>query len=350
MMAVFEPPKMLTQEQSVEIKVLARQGHGIKAIARELGLSRNTVRKYLRGKSALPKYRPRTPRPTKLDPFKEYLLERIEAARPHWIPATVLQREIQGRGYGGGISQLKAFLAPYKQREAEPLVRFETPVGKQLQVDFTTIRRGSAPLKAFVATLGYSRATYVLFTAREDSAAWLTGLREAFAFFGGVTEDVLFDNAGAIISERDAYGEGLHRWHPALAALAEQYGFRPKVCRPYRAKTKGKVERFNGYLKGSFITPLAASLKSAGLNLDVETANAHIGRWLDEVAHQRVHGTTGVQPAVRLAEEREVLLPLPVLPSVPAPAATALRAGQALPHESLQHLLSVYQALLESAA
>lgn len=341
---------MLTQEQSVESKVLARQGHGIKAIARELGLSRNTVRKYLRGEQVLPKYRSRAPRPCKLDPFKDYLKERIEAARPHWIPATVLQREIVGRGYSGGISQLKAFLAPFKRLPEEPLVRFETPPGKQMQVDFTTIRRGGAPLKAFVATLGFSRDSYVLFTAREDSAAWLTGLGEACAYFGGVPEEVLFDNAGAIITARDAYGEGRHRWHPALAALAEQYGFRPKVCRPYRAKTKGKVERFNRDLKESFITPLAASLRSAGLTLDVATANAHVGRWLTEVARQRVHGTTGVKPAVRLAEERAQLLPLPVLPSEPAAARPVPRAGQALPHESLQHPLSVYQALLEEVA
>src|ERR1700737_1499257 len=99
--------------------------------------------------------------------------------------------------------------------------------------------------------------------------------------------------AGAF-TKRDAYGEGMHRWHPGLQALAEEYGFRPKGCRPYRAKTKGKVERFNGYLKGSFVTPLAATLKTAGLVLDVLTANAHIGRWLDEVAHVRIHGTTGV--------------------------------------------------------
>ncbi|EPM7283806.1 IS21 family transposase [Pseudomonas aeruginosa] len=341
---------MLTQEQSVEIRVLARQGHGIKAIARELGLSRNTVRKYLREDEwASPTYRSRTPRPCKLDPFKPYLQERIAAADPHWIPATVLQREIVERGYTGGISQLKAFLAPFKLREPEPVVRFETPAGKQMQADFTTIRRGPQSLKAFVATLGFSRATYVRFSASEDGAAWLTGLREAFTYFGGVTEEVLFDNTRTVITERDAYGEGLHRWQTDLAELAEQYGFRPRVCRPYRAQTKGKVERFNGYLKGSFITPLAATLKSAGLTLDVETANAHVGRWLAEVAHQRVHGTTNEQPAARLVEERKHLLPLPVLPHTAVPAPMP-RVGHVLPHESLQHPLSVYQALLESAA
>jgi transposase len=340
---------MLTQEQSVEIKVLARQGYSIKTIMRELGISRNTVRKYLRSDSPMPEYRQRKPRRCKLDPFKAYLQERIEAARPHWIPATVLLREIRGQGYDGGISQLKAYLVPFKRRPEEPVVRFETPVGKQMQADFTTIRRGREPLKAFVATLGYSRATFVRFSVREDSDAWLTGLREAFNYFGGVPAEVLFDNAGAVITERDAYGEGQHRWHPALQALATDYGFRPKVCRPYRAKTKGKVERFNGYLKASFITPLAATLKSAGLTLDVETANAHIGPWLEEVAQQRIHGTTGIQPALRLAEERLVMLPLPVqaVKGMPAPK---LRPGRVLPHESLQHPLSVYDRLLEVTA
>lgn len=153
----------------MEIRVLARQGHGIKAIARELGVSRNTVRRYLRGEATPPSYGPRAARPRKLDPYTQYLRDRIEAAHPHWIPATVLLREIREHGYTGGISQLKAFLAPLKVRPAEPVVRFETPPGKQMQADFTTIRRGRHPLKAFVATLGYSRATFVLFSEREDS-------------------------------------------------------------------------------------------------------------------------------------------------------------------------------------
>jgi transposase len=340
---------MLTQEQSVEIRVLARQGHGIKAIARQLGLSRNTVRKYLRGQAVLPTYGPRASRPTKLDPYKVYLLERVAAAAPHWIPATVLLREIQAQGYAGGISQLKAFLAPHKQRPVDPVVRFETAPGQQMQADFTTIRRGRQPLRAFVATLGYSRATFVLFTEREDGDSWLRGLREAFAYFGGVPEEVLFDNAAAIITQRDAYGDGLHRWNPGLHALAEQYGFRPRVCRPYRARTKGKVERFNGYLKGSFVTPLAATFKSAGLHLDAASANAHIGRWLAEVAHQRIHATIRARPAARLAEEQLHLLPLPTVATAAAPAPRRA-AGAVMPHESLQHPLAVYDALLEGAA
>lgn len=327
----------------MEIRVLARQGMSMRAIAQQLRVSRNTVRKYLRN-PGLPYYPNRAARPTKLDPFKPYLHARIQAAKPHWIPATVLIRELRERGYSGGLSQLKVWLAPLRQTTPEQVVRFETAPGQQMQVDFTIIRRGSQPLKAFVATLGFSRASYVHFFDHERSEAWLTGLREACHFFGGVAHEVLFDNAAAIMSERDAYGEGDHRWQPALLALAVELGFRPRVCRPYRAQTKGKVERFNGYLKRSFVTPLAATLKQAGLQLDVSTANAHIGPWLTEVANQRRHGTTGDIPAVRLQQELSHLLPLPSRsPTTVPPMAT----DRPMPRESLQHPLSVYQALLE---
>lgn len=94
---------------------------------------------------------------------------------------------------------------------------------------------------------------------------------------GVVPKELLFDNAKCIMIERDAYGIGQHRWNSQLLQMARDYGFVPKACRPYRARTKGKVERFNGYLKRSFIVPLAATLKQAGLELDVDTANARIG-------------------------------------------------------------------------
>jgi len=331
----------------VEIKVLARRGTAVREIARQTGLSRNTIRRYLRDEQA-ERYKQRELRPTKLDPFKDYLLGRVAAARPHWIPATVLLRELQDAGYEGGISQLKAFLVPYKRAEPEPVVRFETAPGKQMQADFTVIRRGRAPLLALVATLGYSRASFVRFTAGEDATTLCECLREAFVYFGGTPEQVLFDNAKSVVIERDAFGEGQHRWNTQLLALAETYGFTPKVCRPYRAKTKGKVERFNRYLKESFVVPLAATLEQSGLKLDVEATNAHIGRWLAEVANVRVHATTRERPAARLAIEQPALLPLPTSTSASAPATSKL--SRVLPRESLQHPLAVYDALLEVAA
>ena len=346
-MVAFWLPIMLTQEEAVEIKVLMRRGAGIREMARELRCSRNTVRRYLREAGA-GRYGPRLARPTKLDPYKDYLLERIHAARPHWIPAVVLLREIKEHGYPGGITQLKEFLKLHRQTKLEPVVRFETAPGKQMQVDFTHVRRGRDPLLAFVATLGYSRASWVCFTGNERADTLCACLERAFVYFGGIPEHVLFDNAGTVVIERDAYGEGRHRWHGQMLALADTYGFTPRLCRPYRAKTKGKVERFNGYLKGSFCVPLAATLRQAGLRLDVEAANAHVGRWLTEVANTRLHGTTGERPDRRMALERHALLPLPQPSRTIAPVSP--RHLQPIPIESLQHPFSVYNALLEARA
>jgi transposase len=336
----------LTQERAVEIRVMARRGESVRAIAKQLECSRNTVRRYLRDEAAR-RYGPREPRACKLDPYKSFLCDRVAQARPRWIPATVLLREINERGYVGGISQLRAWLAPMRKSEPEPLVRFETPAGQQMQADFTYVRRGRDPLLAFVATLGYSRATFVKFVAcsGEDVATLCTGLREAFDYFGGVPEHVLFDNMKAVVIERDAYGEGKHRWNSELNNLAEECGFKAKLCRPYRAQTKGKVERFNSYLKGSFVVPLAATVEASGLKLDVAIANVHVRRWLDEVANARVHATTKAVPARRLRDERAAMLPAPALKAPPR-----IPQRVALPTESLQHPLSIYDELLEMRA
>jgi transposase len=331
---------MLTQEQAVEIRVMARRGEGVREIARQLGCSRNTVRRYLREEGAR-RYGPRAARATKLEAYHAYLCERIEHARPRWIPAPVLLREIRERGYDGALTQLKVWLAPFKRIEPEPIIRFETPPGRQMQADFTTVRRGRDALLAMVATMGYSRATFVKFTTDETAATLCAALLEAFDYFGGVPAEVLLDNAKSVVIERDAYGAGLHRWNAEMLQLAEGCGFAPRLCRPYRAKTKGKVERFNGYLKGSFLVPLAATLKADGLALTPDVANLHVRRWLDEVANARVHGTTGEVPAVRLAEERAVMLPAPALQAPPP-----MPVKVAVPIESLQHPLSVYDELL----
>lgn len=330
----------------MEIHVLHRQGQSIRAIAQTLGVSRNTVRRYLRDLNAVPSYPERAQRATKLDPHKAYLHERMEAAKPHWIPATVLLREIQELGYTGGISQLKNYLVDFKTVESDPVVRFETPPAKQMQVDFTTISRHRRKIKAFVATLGFSRATFVRFSEHERQEDWLQGIEEACQYFGGVPQEILFDNAKTIMIERDAYGEGRHRWNAKLLTVAQDYGFVARACRPYRARTKGKVERFNSYLKNSFITPLAATLSQAGLKLDVATANAHIGPWLDTVAHQRIHGTTGEKPQIRLDQERFELMPLPSRPK--ATAQPVPSSARPVPLESFQHPLSIYDQLLEA--
>jgi len=302
---------MILQERWMEIKILARQGKSIREIARITGHSRNTVRRYLRSQ-AWPGYKKRNKRPSKLDPFKKYIEERLEAARPHRLPASVLYREIKALGYSGCDRLVRSFVRELQSRSApEPVVRFETEPGQQMQVDWCVFRRGANPLSAFVATLGYSRASYVEFVTSERFEVLRHCHEQAFAWFGGVPQTVLYDNMRTVVQQRNAFGEGQHRFHPGLWDLAKHFGFRPCLCRPYRAQTKGKVERFNRYLRNSFFYPLQSRLKQAGLVLDAETANTEVRRWLDEVANCRTHGELGERPIDRLAKEQEALQPLP---------------------------------------
>ena len=124
---------MLVAEEAVEIRVLRRQGKSIREIARMLEVSRNTVRRYLRGEGLL-RYE-REARPSKLDPYKQYIDERVKAAAPDWIPATVLLREVKALGYPGGYTILKDRLATLRPvAKPEPLIRFETEPGRQMQL------------------------------------------------------------------------------------------------------------------------------------------------------------------------------------------------------------------------
>jgi transposase len=339
---------MHTKEIQVEIQVLSRQGKGIREIARETGVSRNTVRAVLRGKND-GQYGPREPRPTKLDDHKDYLRRRIEQAGSVRLSATVLLREIRSNGYAGGITQLKEFLASIRPAQpAEPIIRFETDPGRQLQIDFVDFRRGRSPLRAFTAELGYSRYAYVEFTDNERTETLVACLERALQFFGGVPKHILCDNPKTIVIERNAYGEGKHRYNRYLLDLAKHYGLTIKPCAPYRAQTKGKVERFHRYLRESFFAPLQTAQSDP---VDVPTANREVCIWLAETANCRIHATLKERPVDRFANERKKLgaLPLPYGGqhlTLPSGSAIALP----IPVESLQHPLATYEQLAKEVA
>lgn len=337
---------MLVAEEAVEIRVLRRQGKSIRDIARMLKVSRNTVRRYIRGEG-LPRYE-REPRPSKLDDYKQYIAERVKAAAPEWIPATVLLRELKALGYPGGVSILKDHLATLKPTaKPELLIRFETEPGRQMQADFATIRRGQDRLAVFIATLGWSRTTYIEFVTDERMETLLGCHERAFFYFGGVPREVLYDNMRTVVTDRDRYGPGLHRYNRTFLDFAHHHGFVPRLCQPYRPRTKGKVERFIRYLRGSFYVPLASQLSPEGLKVDRDTANARVGTWLREVANARVHATTGEIPLVRLEQERERLQPIPALwPGTLQPARPAHPAP--LPR-GYQHPLRVYEELITAS-
>ena len=353
---------MITNEVYMEIEVLRKHGFSLRRIAVEVGCAVNTVRSHL-ATGTKPKYERQKVRVSKLSPYEAYLRERQAAAHPQWIPATVLHREIAAQGYSGGMSQLRCYLRRIRPAlPNDPVVRFETAPGEQMQVDWIEVRKGNHPLYAFCATLGYSRASYVEFVTDMKVSTLIDCHQNAFVALGGVTRRILYDNMKTVVLERDVDGLGTHRYHAGFLDYAKHCGFVIKLCRPYRARTKGKVERFNGYLRRSFYVPLAAKLKQAGRQLDRVTANSEVRYWLKEVANERIHGTTDMRPRERLQEERAHLQAIPVAwrgdlaaarpqeaeatprgrPTV-RPAVVAERINAATP---IQHPLAVYEQLL----
>ena len=349
---------MITAEVYVEIELLRQHGMSLRKIAEEVGCAVNTVRSRLEV-DTLSRYQRHKLHATKLSTFAEYLRERQAAAHPAWIPATVLQREIAVQGYVGGLSQLCAFIRGLKPSLAiDPVVRFETAPGEQMQVDWVEFRKGKNPLYAFCATLGFSRASFVKFVIDMKVETLIVCHQQAFEMFGGITRQILYDNMKTVVLERDASGQGAHHFHTGFLDYAHHCGFVIKLCRPYRAKTKGKVERFNGYLRRSFYVPLVARLKQAGLTLDAVTANIEVQRWLREIANERIHGTTQMRPAQRLQEECLQPLPSPWRGNISAarpqrgvaaeplerPVVVIERMAQVLPP---QHPLTAYEQLLD---
>ncbi len=130
---------MLLAERAIEIRILHRQGLSIREIARRTGHSRNTVERHLRS-DAVPRYTPRPPVAGKLAPHEARTAERIRSALPERISAMVLLRELRGRGYSGGITILREHLARLRPAVVvEPVVRFETEPGRQMQVDWAEL-------------------------------------------------------------------------------------------------------------------------------------------------------------------------------------------------------------------
>jgi transposase len=289
---------------------LHRQGLSVSAIARQLGLDRKTVRKYTARGLEPPAYTPRPPRQRRLDPFARYLHERV-AAYPA-LTGSRLWREVKELGYVGGYTAVTDYLRAVRPSQPSPFeVRFETPPGQQAQVDFArfTVTFADEPsairiVWLFSLVLGHSRRIWARFAMHQDLQTVLRCHMAAFAALGGVPGEILYDRMKTAVTGEDEDGHLIY--NRALVELARHYGFLPKACRPYRAKTKGKVERPFRYIREDFF--LARTFR----NLD--DLNAQLTDWLDMVANVRVHATTQRIVAEAFAEERPALKPLPALP------------------------------------
>lgn len=272
------------------------------AIARRLGVSRGVIYHWLKtGQLArdvdVPAPRQYAPRRTQLDPFTGIITARL-ATYPE-LSAVRLFDEVRAAGYPGGITQVRDYVARVRPHpEPEPLVRFETAPGHQAQVDFAEFRLPWGKRYALVVVLGYSRLLWLKFYPRQTLATVIGGLEEAFAYFGGVPTELLFDQMKAVIIEDQRLDGGKLLENPEFLRFATHWGFRIRACRPYRAKTKGKVERPIRYIRSNFFYGREFI---GDADLDAQRLT-----WLDDVANARVHRTTQCVPRVRF-ETEEVL-------------------------------------------
>lgn len=288
---------MVEPEAVAAMLRLKELGWGTKRIARELGVSRGTVKRYLDAGSWQPFKKPR--RKKLLDGLEDWLRERL---RQHRGNADVVRQELLSeKGIAASLRTVERAVAPYRQEllaEARATVRFETPPGKQLQIDFgeRLVGIGGRKVKVFlfVATLGYSRRAHVRAFRHERQESWFDGLESAFVMFGGVPEEVLLDNARALVTDHDAQTRTVV-FNAKFLAFARHWGFRPRACAPYRARTKGKTESGVGYVKKNAIAGRTFASWAA--------FEAHLTAWERDTANARVHGTTGEVPMVQFTRD-----------------------------------------------
>ena len=296
---------MHTSDDVVAMLALKQLGWGYRRIAKEFGVSRNTVKRYVRNGGWAPYNKPK--RASALDGLDEWLEERFKR---HAGNADVVRQELQSvKGIDVSLRTVERAVAGFRAElvaMAKATVRFETKPGEQLQIDFGTttvvIAGIKTKVKLFVATLGYSRRIFVHASHRERQRDWFVGIEEAMRHFGGRPEKLLIDNAKALVKHHNPETREVEL-NERFVAFCHYWGLTPKACAPYRAQTKGKDERAVGYVKRNAIAGREfaswAELKS------------HLVVWMRDIADARTHGTTGDVPQDRFDNvESAALRPL----------------------------------------
>ena len=299
---------LIGQQQWQAIHHRRAAGMSVSAIARDLELDRKTVRTCLTQATWRP-YRREPAVSTMLDAHRAWLVER--APQVHYS-ARILWQELRSeRGFAGCYETVKLAVRPLRAAAAVASLtqrRFETAPGEQAQCDWGQI---SVPLDGertklhvFVMTLGYSRRGFAQGFEHERMADLLAAHEAAFAHFGGRCEQLLYDRMRTVVL---GTAQGRPRLNATFAAFAAHWGFTPRLCQPYRAQTKGKVESGVKYVKRNFVP--GRSFR------DLDDFNAQLAAWQAEVADQRVHGTTHQRPLDRFPDEARCLVPTAGHPS-----------------------------------
>ena len=293
---------MLSKEDYAVMQSLNQRGIYLKDIAAELEVHPRTVKRALqRGGAPKPE---RKPRESKLDPYKAKVDELL--GEGVWNSMVIL-REIQALGYEGGRTILRQYIQPKRAlRPGRATVRFETEPGQQLQSDWGEVVAEVAGVRRkvyfIVNELGYSRRFHFWCTESQDAEHTYEGIIRSLEYFEGVTTEVLVDNQKSAVLQ--ASNSGSPKFNERFVDLAGHYGFTPRACRPYRARTKGKDERMVGYVKQNFFVRYRRFESWEHLNQQAE-------QWLREEADLRVQGTVKEVVAERFERERPRLKPLP---------------------------------------
>lgn len=313
--------EMVGEERWTEIRRLCNEeGRSISSIARLLDLDRKTVRRCVRERSWQP-YQRQPVAATLMTPHRQWLEARAPQVR---YSARILYQELrQQRGYTGSYETVKRCVAPLRElvgSEALTQIRFETAPGEQSQIDWGQVSvrfcHGPVKLHLFVLTLGYSRRGFYWGCPDERLNQFLEAHERAFAHFGGLTAEHLYDRPRTVCY-RDRDGKRV--WNPTFKAFAEHWGFEPRVCRAYRAQTKGKVESGVKYVKRNFVPGRAF--------VDIVDFNEQLAAWNAEIADTRVHGTTHEVPLERFVRERAELMPSHRQPSFLTDAVVSRRVA-----------------------
>ena len=297
---------MYGRERRVLLRHYLEQGLSKSEVARSLGVSRRTLYHWIHDgqldrdlDNAPVRYKPRPAVARKIDRYREMIQTRL-AEYPK-LSATRLFEEVRAAGYPGGYSQVKEYVREVRPgAPADPVVRFETPPGLQAQVDFAEFRLPWGKRYALLVVLGYSRLLWLQFYARQTLSVLMRGLEEAFMAFGGVPAELLFDQMKAVIIEDQREVGGKLLENIEFVRFAAHWGFRIRACRPYRAKTKGKVERPVGYVRQNFFYG-RQFLNDADLNQQALS-------WSTRKANLRLHRTTLEVPQVRFDRDERAML------------------------------------------
>jgi len=277
------------------LRDLFDDGLSISEIARQTGHDRKTISKYINSETP-PLRKKRTEKPGKLDPYKDYIIRRLNE---HSFSALRLYREIQDQGFTGKYGIVKNFIREVRPKNDVPAVyRYETKPGVQAQVDWAEcgkieIDGKIRKLYCFTMILGFSRMRFAEFTLQIDVFTLIQCHLKAFSYFGGYPQEILYDNMKQIVLDRKQVSSE-SKWNSKFEDFCRHYGFIPRLCRPYRPQTKGKIESTVKFVKRDFFM--------GGNFASFSDINQQLQQWLMRV-NTSIQGTTHEIPAEKLKQE-----------------------------------------------